>query len=139
MKARVAGIINQMEREQVEDVLQTIEASEPVLAQQLKKLLFSFEDIPKLSERARAILFDQVATETLILALRGAEEAIKAAILPALGARTRRMVEAELSSSDSRPPPRDILRAQRLIAETVLKLSEQGTIEMDTATAEGAS
>ncbi len=128
-RSLVAGIINQMDRRQIEETLQTIEDSEPVIAKELRSLVFSFEDIPKLSERARSILFDKVPTDRLILALRGAEEAVRAAALPILGARVRRMVEAELATGDV-PPQRDVLKAQRLIANTVLQLGEEGVIEI---------
>lgn len=128
-KVRVAGIINQMEREQMEDILGTIAESEPKIAEELKSLLFTFEDIPKLNSRAKTILFDQLPTEQLILALKGADASIKEAALPYLGARVRRMVEAELARGEA-PPRRDVLKAQREIAETVLKLGEQGVIEI---------
>jgi flagellar motor switch protein FliG len=126
---RVAGIINQLDREQIEEILQGISESEPMLAAQLKSLLFSFEDVVNLSQRARAILFDQVPTERVILALRGADAAIRDCVLPCLSNRTRRMVEAELASNAS-PPKRDIVAAQRQIAETVLRLADQGLIEI---------
>lgn len=128
-RSLVAGIINQMDRQQIEEAFQAIEDSEPVIAKELRSLVFSFEDIPQLSERARSILFDKVPTDRLILALRGAEEAVRGAVLPILGARVRRMVEAELATSDA-PPHRDVLKAQRLIANTVLQLSEEGVIEI---------
>jgi flagellar motor switch protein FliG len=128
-RSLVAGIINQMDRVQIEEALQTIEDSEPMIAKELRSLVFSFEDIPKLSERARSVLFDKVPTDRLILARRGAEEVVRAAALPILGARVRRMVEAELATGDA-PPQRDILKAQRLIANTVLQLSEEGVIEI---------
>lgn len=129
MNARVAGIINQLERDQIEEILQGLSDSEPVLAEQLKSLVFSFEDIAKLSQRARSILFDQLPTERVILALRGADATIRDCVLPCLSNRTRRMVEAELASS-ANPPKRDIANAQRQIAETVLRLADQGVIEL---------
>ncbi len=128
-KARVAGIINQMERDQVEDVLKSIEDLEPAIGRELRGLIFSFDDIPTLSERARSILFDRVATDVLLMALRGAGEALKSSVLPVLGARTRRMVEAELASGDM-PAQKDILKSQRLIADTALRLNEDGVIEI---------
>jgi flagellar motor switch protein FliG len=54
---------------------------------------------------------------------------LRSAILPSLSARMRRMVEAELSAGDP-PPRREIVRAQRAIAETVLKLSDSGLIDL---------
>jgi flagellar motor switch protein FliG len=129
VNTRIASIINQMERDHMDDVLQSISESEPTLAEKLKSLLFTFEDIPKLGFRARTVLLDQVPAERLILALRGTDATFRDAVLPILSARTRRMVEAELAAGDM-PQRKDILRAQRAIADMVLALAEQGTIEI---------
>ena len=118
-----------MERDQIEDMLQDILQAEPAVADELKSRLFSFEDIPRLPERSRAAVFDQVPTERLILALRDADETLRGAILPVLSSRTRRMVEAELSIGEA-PPRRDISRARRDIADLILKLADAGVIEL---------
>jgi flagellar motor switch protein FliG len=126
---KVAAIVNQMEGNQIDEILRAVAETEPAIAEDLKGMLFTFEDIPSLSPRARAILLDQVPTDRLILALRGADDNMRNAILPSLSARMRRMVESELGSGEP-PPRREILRAQRIIAETVLKLSESGLIDL---------
>lgn len=127
--ARVAGIINQLEREQIGEIIAGISNSEPELAEQLKSMIFSFEDIVGLSQRARLIIFDQAPTEAVILALRSSSAEVRDAILPCLSARTRRMVEAELATPND-PPRRDILAAQRDLANLVLRLSDQGLINL---------
>lgn len=132
VNAKVAGIINQLERDQIDEILQGISAAEPIIAAQLKTMLFSFEDIVRLDQRARSIVFDQVATDIVILALRGSESDIRDAILPCLSNRTRRMVEAELAS-DASPPRREVLGAQRQISNAVLRLADQGLIELPTS------
>jgi len=132
LNARVAGIINQLEREQVNEILVGIEETEPAIAAQLKSLVFSFEDIVRLDQRARLIIFDQVPTDRVILALRDVDQSISEAILPCLSARTRRMVESELATGAT-PPKREIIAAQRQIAETVLRLSDQGLIDIASA------
>jgi flagellar motor switch protein FliG len=129
VSVRVAGIMNQLEREQIDETLAGIGESEPALAAQLKALLFSFEDIVKLGQRARMIVFDQAPTDRVILALRGSDGAIRDVVLPCLSARTRRMVEAELAAP-AEPPRREILAAQREIASLVLRLADQGLIEL---------
>lgn len=132
VSARVAGIVNQLERDQVDEILDGIHRDEPLLAAQLKALLFSFEDIVTLGQRARMILFDQAPTERVIMALRGAEPAMRDAVLPCLSARTRRMVEAELAAA-ANPPRREIVAAQREIASLALRLADQGLIELKEA------
>lgn len=129
VSARVAEIVNQLEKEQVVEIIDGIARSEPVLAEQLKSLIFSFEDIVGLSDRARMIIFDQVQVDRLILALRGCDAAVLEAVLPCLSARTRRMVEAELASA-TEPPRKDVLTAQREIANLTLRLSSQGLIDL---------
>jgi flagellar motor switch protein FliG len=116
----------------VNELLDGLGRSEPVIAAQLKSLIFSFEDIVKLDQRARSILCDQTPTERIIMALRDADIPVRDAILPCLSARTRRMVEAELAAG-SDTPKREILAAQRQIADTVLRLAEQGLIALSAA------
>lgn len=129
VSARVAGIVNQLERDQILEIIDGIAAAEPVLAEQLKSMIFSFEDIVGLSQRARMLIFDQAPTERVILALRGSDAAMREAVLPCLSQRTRRMVEAELSSP-AEPPRKEVVAAQREIANIVLRLSEQGLIDL---------
>lgn len=129
VSARVAGIVNQLEREQIVEIIEGISAAEPVLAEQLKSLIFSFEDIVGLSQKSRMMIFDQASTERVILALRGADSNMREAVLPCLSQRTRRMVEAELASP-AEPPRKDVVASQREIANIVLRLSEQGLIDL---------
>lgn len=133
--ARLAAIINKMEREQAEGVLRGIAATRPREAEALREMLFSFEDIVRLNVRARMILFDVVPADRIVLALRGAETTIKELILSTLSLRMRRMVESELASGAS-PPHRDIATARRQIAETVLTLAEQGKIDLTSSAGE---
>lgn len=129
VSAKVAGIVNQLEREQVNEILFGLSEAEPILAGQLKALLFSFDDIVGLGERARMLIFDQAPTDRVILALRGSDLAMREVVLPCLSARTRRMVEAELASP-AEPPRKEVLAAQREIANLVLRLASQGLIEL---------
>lgn len=136
VSARVAGIVNQLDRDQINDVLAGLSEAEPILAEQLKALLFSFEDIANLGQRARMAIFDQAPTDRVILALRDSDAAMREAVLPCLSARTRRMVEAELAAP-TETPRREILAAQREIANLVLRLAGQGLIDL-TAAEDGA-
>jgi flagellar motor switch protein FliG len=127
--AKVAGILNRMERNHIENLLQNIAQTAPAMADELKARLFAFEDIPTLNARTRTIIFDQVPADRLIMALRGADVALKDAVLPCLSSRTRRMVEAELTTGDG-ANQRDVARARRDIADLILKLADNGVIEL---------
>jgi flagellar motor switch protein FliG len=135
--SRIADIINKMERNQMEDVLQSLAESRPEEAQVLKGLLFTFDDIVNLSPKARSILFDQVPTERVVLALKGTESEFRDLVLSSLASRSRRMVEAELTNGDP-SPQRDVMKARRAIADLVLEMAEKGQIELNGSSEEAA-
>ena len=118
-----------MEPAQVDDLLSDLEQSRPDAAQALKGMLFKFDDIVHLSAQARSILFDQVPTERVVIALKGASSPLCEAVLSTLAARARRMVEAELARNEV-TPEREIAKARRAIADLVLSLSDRGLVEL---------
>jgi flagellar motor switch protein FliG len=128
-RARVADIVNKLEPSEVEDVMQSIEQLQPKEAAALKKMLFSFEDLVKLSVRARSTLFDNISTDIVVLAFRGAAPEFRDAVLSSMASRARRLVESELNNGAS-PPQREIAKARRAIVEVVLKLAQRGEIEL---------
>jgi flagellar motor switch protein FliG len=125
----MADIINKMEREQMEDVLQSLAETRPKTAETLRGLLFTFDDLIKLQPRVRMLLFDQIPTERIVLALKGCEGELRDAVLGSLASRNRRMVEQELSSSEP-ASQRDVIKARRMIADTALSMAEKGEIEL---------
>lgn len=134
-RARIADIVNRLDPTEVEDVLQSIGEAQPKDAAILKKMLFTFDDLVNLSNRARALLFDSAPTETVVLALRGTETAFRDTVLSSMASRARRLVESELSNGAS-VPQRDIAKARRTIAELVLQMAQRGEIEIGAAESE---
>jgi flagellar motor switch protein FliG len=125
----IANILNRLDKSQSEEVIRRLAETRPEDAKALRRLLFTFEELPLLSQKARGVLFDQVPIERLVLALRGTDQAFQATILSSLASRSRRMVEAELQNATD-VPPRDIAAARRAIVDTVLKMSAKGEIEL---------
>jgi flagellar motor switch protein FliG len=129
---RIANIINKMERDQMEDVMQSLAAARPKAAEVLRGLMFTFDDIVKLQPKARSVLFDKIPTELVVLALKGTDAVFRDAILSSLAARARRIVDSELASGGP-ALQRDVLKARRMIADTALELSSDGEIDLKTA------
>lgn len=127
--ARMADIINKMEREQMDSVLQSLLSHRPKEAKIVKGLLFTFDDITRISQEARLKLFDQVPPERLIIALKNCEPNLKDLVLSAVAARSRRMIESELTGG---PPSsqKDIVKTRRAIADLALEMAERGEIEI---------
>ncbi len=123
-------IINKLERDQMEEVLQSLEATKPAEAEALRGHLFTFEDLAKLTPKARTTLFDKVPNDKVVLALKGTDETFRDIMLQALASRVRRMVEQELNSGQA-VSNREVAEARRTIAGMALDLASRGEIELD--------
>lgn len=133
--ARMADIINKLEREQMEDVLSTLGETRPKVAETLRSLLFTFDDIVKLPVKSRMVLFDLIPTERIVLALKGTDTAFRDVVLSTLSARARRIVESELSNGGP-VPHREVSKARRAIADVALEMSQRGELELKSDEAE---
>ncbi len=127
-QGRVADILNRMEPDQAEDVLSSMAEEKPVDVAAVRSKMFSFNDIVTLPQKAKSVLVDRVSTEQITMALRGTDAAFRDAVLSALGARARRLIENELNAEGG--SAKDISAARRAISTTVLQLIALGEIEL---------
>ena len=127
---RMADIINKMERTQMEESLANLTESRPKSAEILKGMLFTFDDIVNLTTKARMLIFDQVPTDRVVMALKGSEISFRELILSSLAGRTRRLVEHELQSGVP-ANQREILEARRSITDLALDMAGRGEIELN--------
>jgi len=128
-RARLAEIINGLDAGDAADVMQALESARPQDARVVRKLLFSFNDLPRLSQRARALLFDKVSTDIVVLALRGTDAEFREPVLASMASRSRRLVESELANP-TLAPAADITKARRQVVKLVLVMSQRGEIEL---------
>jgi flagellar motor switch protein FliG len=128
-RLRIAGIINNLDPDEAEDAMRAIGRARPKDAAILKTMLFAFNDLPRLSERARALLFDRASIDIVVMALRGTDPDFRNAVLSSMPSRGRRLVEGELASGAS-APPRDIAKARKAIADIVLGMASRNEIEL---------
>jgi flagellar motor switch protein FliG len=130
-RGRLAAMLNKIERETSGEILAGVAAWKPDEAAKLKRLIFAFEDIVSLSQDARLALFDKLQTDEIVLALRGMNAPIKEVALSSLGARARRMVEAELTGDKGiRTKEGEVARAG--IVAKVLEMAKRGELELPT-------
>jgi flagellar motor switch protein FliG len=128
-QTRVASLLNELDKAQLDEVIQDLEETGSVPIAEIRARLFSFEDIPQLGQKSRVALFDGLSTELVTLALRGAAPDVADAVLSALGPRSRRMIEAELGAAVDVQPDA-VARARKTIAATALRLSRDGAVEL---------
>jgi flagellar motor switch protein FliG len=128
--ARMADIINKMERDHMEDVLQSLTAVRPKSAEILRGLLFTFDDVVNLTPKARTMILDQIPNDRIVLALKGTDIGFRETILQSLASRARRMVEQELAGGEP-AAQRDVVEARRMITDLALEMAGRGEIELN--------
>ena len=128
--AKIADIINKMERAQMEETLKNLSESRPKSAEILKGMLFTFDDIVNLTAKARMSIFDQVPTDRVVIALKGTDSTFRELILSSLASRTRRLVEHELANGVP-SNQREIMDARRTITDMALEMAGRGEIELN--------
>lgn len=128
--SHIANIFNQLNKSEIDDVLASLgDIGREDLAN-IKAKLFTFEDIERVSQRARLMIFDDVPTEQIATALRDAEPNLRELILSALSVRGRRMVETELAADQGSVTPQSIADARRTIAQIAISLAERDQISL---------
>lgn len=129
-QSRVASVLNELDKTKLDEVMDDLAASGTPDLDAIRSRLFAFEDILLLTQKARVSLFDGLSTELVTLALRNAEPAMVEAALSSIGARSRRMIEAELGQGSDGIAVDEINRARKSIASTAIRLAREGAFEL---------
>jgi len=129
-QTRVASLLNEMEKSQLDEVMQDLEETGVSDLDGIRARLFSFDDIPLLAQKSRVTLFDGLSTELVTLCLRGASPEITESVLSSIGARARRMIEAELGQEVDGISAADVTKARRSVASTAIRMSLEGAFEL---------
>ncbi len=123
----LAEILNHSDRTTERNVLEKLASTDKDLAEEVRAMLFVFEDIVKLEERAVQQVLREADQKDLVLALRGAPDNVRDVVLSNMSERGAEMLKEEM---EVQPPQRkrDIDAAQSRIVGVVRKLEEAGTI-----------
>jgi len=123
----VAAVLNLVVPSLEKDLLERLSQRDAELCEQVKNLMFMFEDIIGLDDRSVQRLLREVDTKELALALKAASEELRKRIM---GAMSSRAVEALREEMDFLGPVRvrDVETAQTKIVSQVRLLEEAGEI-----------
>jgi flagellar motor switch protein FliG len=125
----VADILNAMEREKSGDELGKIEKANGEIHQQIKDLLFVFDNLLDVDDRGIQALLREVGSDTLAVALRGAEPEVQEKILRNMSKRAAEILKDDM---EARGPVKltDVEASQKEIVVIAQRLAEEGTINL---------
>jgi flagellar motor switch protein FliG len=123
----VAEVLNLVSAALEKELLDGVAESDRELSEQIKDLMFVFEDIIKLDDKAVTRLMRDVQTKELSMALKMASDALKTRILETM---TTRAKESLLEEMEFLGPVRvsDVERAQSDIVKMARALADAGEI-----------
>ena len=110
-------------------VLDAVKEHDADLAQRILDEMFVFEDLLDLDDRAVQSLLREVQSEMLIIALRGAPEALREKIFKNMSQRAAEMLRDDL---EAKGPVRvaEVEAAQKEVLKIVRRMAEEGTISL---------
>lgn len=88
----LANILNRSDRATEQNVLEILEQDNPELAEGVRELMFVFEDIIKLDDRAVQRVLREIDTKDLALSLKGIKEDVKNKILSNMSERAQQIL-----------------------------------------------
>lgn len=123
----VAEILNAVDRATEEEVLSEIEEESQQMADDIRNLMFVFEDIKALDDRSLRELLKDISNEELTKALKGASDDLKDKFLKNLSERAAGMIREDLEIMG---PVKlsEVEGAQQNIVKTVRRLEAEGRI-----------
>jgi len=123
----VAEILNAVERSVEEEVMSEIEEESAQLAEEIRELMFVFDDIINLDDRAVREVLKEVSNEDLTLALKTASDELKEKFFSNLSERAANMIREDLEIMG---PVKlsEVEAAQQNIVKVVRRLEAEGRI-----------
>ncbi len=123
----MAQVLNLVDRKTEDLVMSGLEERSQKMAQEIRKLMFVFEDIIMLDDRAIQRVLREVDTKILSVALKLSSDELKDKILGNLSERAAEMVKEEMEFSG---PTRlaDVEKDQQEILQIIRRLEESGEI-----------
>ena len=123
----VAEILNLADRSTEKGIMEGLEAEDPDLVEQIRRLMFVFEDILLVNDKGIQSVLKEVDNEELALALKTASEELKQKIFKNMSERAAQLIQEDMQYMG---PVRvsDVEAAQQKIVDIVRRLEDAGEI-----------
>jgi flagellar motor switch protein FliG len=125
----MAEIFNNLDRQSEGRFIAALEERNREAAERIKSLMFTFDDLARLTPQSVQMLLRSIEKDKLPIALKGASEKLRELFLSSMSDRAGKMLREEIESLGP-VRVRDVDDAQAAIVQLAKELSAQGTIEI---------
>ncbi len=124
-----AGILNFMDGETESTITEAITEHDAELAQDIQSQMFVFDNLLEVEDRGMQAILREVQSEQLIVALKGADDAIQEKIFSNMSSRAAEMMREDL---EAKGPVRvkDVEEAQKEVLAVAKRLADSGEISL---------
>ncbi|MES2613901.1 MAG: flagellar motor switch protein FliG [Bdellovibrionota bacterium] len=123
----IVEMLNLMDKATEENILDRLEERDPDLAENIRKLMFVFDDLVKIDDRGIQTVLREVKPEQLKLALKTASENVKELIFRNMSVKAAENLKDEMSVMGPAKIS-EVEAAQFAIVQVARRLSEEGKI-----------
>ena len=123
----VADLLNRLNAEESKRILETIEEGQPELALSIRNLMFTFEDLVTVPPATIREIVAGVDKRQLALALRGANDELRAAIFKSMSSRAVEMMKEDMEVLGP-VRSREVHQAQQEILNLARRLEAEGKV-----------
>ena len=123
----VAEVLNLCDRSTEKAIMEGVEAEDPDLVENIRRLMFVFEDILKVNDKGIQAVLKEVDNDELCLALKTASDELKEKIFTNMSARAADLIKEDMEYMG---PVRlsDVEASQQRIVDIVRRLEDAGEI-----------
>jgi flagellar motor switch protein FliG len=123
----VAEVLNLVDRATEKAIMESMEADDPDLVEQIRRLMFVFEDIIHVDDKGIQAVLKEVDNDELTLALKTASDKLKDKIFSNMSSRASDLIKEDMEYMG---PVRlsDVEAAQQRIVDIVRRLEDAGEI-----------
>ncbi len=123
----VADLLNRLNAEESKQILEMIEEGQPELALNIRNLMFTFEDLVTVPPATIREIVSGVDKRQLALALRGANEELRAQVFKAMSSRAVEMLKEDMEVLGP-VRSREVAHAQQEILNLARRLEAEGKV-----------
>ncbi len=125
----VAEILNQVDQNTENSIMTKLEEDRPELSNEVRKLMFVFEDLLNVDDRSIRTILKEVNNDELTLSLKAASEEMRDKIFANLSERASSMIKEDLEAMGPTKLA-DVEKAQQAILRVAKKLEAEGKIAL---------
>jgi flagellar motor switch protein FliG len=126
----VAEILNLTDRSTEKAIMEGLEAEDPDLVEQIRRLMFVFEDILKVNDKGIQAVLKEVDNSELALALKTASEQLKSKIFKNMSERAAALIKEDMQYMGP-VKVSDVESAQQRVVDIVRRLEETGEVVIE--------